>query len=102
MLLFTPRALSGKAGIPLTVLEALATGRPVSTSDRAQFTGLGDAVLRAPVGDVERSGHLLAQLLAEPRRWEAAAERGSVTVRARFGPERFAREYALLHQKLLG
>ena len=102
VLLFIPRTLSGKADIPLIVLEALATGRPVIISDLPQVAGLGDAVLRVPAGDVQRAGLLLASLLAEPRRWQAMAGRGNAMVRARFGPQRLAAEYQRLYAELLG
>ena len=102
VLLFIPRSLSGKADIPLTVLEALATGRPVIISDLPQVAGLGDAVLRVPAGDARQAGLLLVALLAEPRRWEALAERGTAMVRARFGPQRCAAQYLRLYSELLG
>jgi glycosyltransferase involved in cell wall biosynthesis len=102
VLLFIPRRLSGKADIPLTVLEALATSRPVIISDLPQVAGLGDAVLRAPAGDAQQAGLLLAGLLAEPRRWQAMAERGNAMVRARFGSQRCVAQYRCLYSELLG
>jgi glycosyltransferase involved in cell wall biosynthesis len=102
VLLFIPRRLSGKADIPLTVLEALATSRPVIISDLPQVAGLGDAVLRAPAGDAQQAGLLLAGLLAEPRWWEAMAERGNAMVRARFGSQRCVAQYRRLYSELLG
>lgn len=102
VLLFTPLTMSAKADIPLTVLEALATSRPVIISDLPQVAGLGDAVLRAPAGDARQTGLLLAGLLAEPRRWEAMAERGNAMVRARFGSHRCVAQYRRLYSELLG
>jgi glycosyltransferase involved in cell wall biosynthesis len=101
VLLFTPRSLAGKADVPITVLEALATGRPAITSDLPQFEGLGDGVVRVPVGDTRRAGQVLAELLGMPRLWRAAADRGFEVVRDRFSPERFAAEYRSLYAELL-
>ncbi|WP_149182507.1 glycosyltransferase [Streptomyces sp. TRM49041] len=101
VLLFVPRALGGKADVPLTVLEALATGRPVILSDLPQFASLRDTVLRAPAGDCHRTGHLLRQLLERPWWWENLAERGRATVEDRFGPDRFRADYERLYQELL-
>jgi glycosyltransferase involved in cell wall biosynthesis len=100
-LLFPPRALSGKADVPLTVLEALAVGRPAIVSDLPEFAALGNAVLRAPVGDCERTGLLLAELLGRPRRWEELAGRGRALVEERFGAIRLAERYARLYRGLL-
>ncbi|MET7619746.1 glycosyltransferase [Streptomyces sp. NPDC005408] len=101
VLLFVPRLLGAKADIPLTVLEALATGRPVIVSDHAQFAALGDTVLRAPIGDFRRTGHLLRQLLDRPQWWQILAERGRGTVEERFGPEPFRWQYTRLYRELL-
>ena len=102
VLLFIPRMLSAKADIPLTVLEALATGRPVIMSDLPQVAGLGVAVLRVPPGDARQAGELLAGLLADPLRWEAVAGHGNAVVRARFGSQRCVRQYRRLYSELLG
>jgi glycosyltransferase involved in cell wall biosynthesis len=101
VVLFTPRTLAGKADVPLVVLEALATGRPVIMSDLPQFAAVSDAVLTAPIGDATRAGHLLAELLVSPRRWEALAARGGDAVRARFGTDQLTQSYARLYRELL-
>ncbi|MFE1344577.1 glycosyltransferase [Streptomyces sp. NPDC058757] len=101
VLLFLPRASGGRADVPLTVLEALATGRPVILSDLPEFAGLRDAVLRTPPGDAHRAGHLLRQLLDRPWWWQSLAEQGRAAVRRDFAPERFRSRYANLYRRLL-
>ncbi|MGW7200634.1 glycosyltransferase family 4 protein [Streptomyces chryseus] len=101
VLLFPPRSLGGKADLPFVVLEALATGRPVILSDLPQFAALGDAVLRAPVGDRLRTGELLTRLLTQPQLWEMLARRGRATVEKRFGPDCFRAQYERLYQEAL-
>jgi glycosyltransferase involved in cell wall biosynthesis len=101
VLLFPPTALSGKADIPLTVLEAMATGRPVILSDLPQFAMLGDAVVRAPTGNPKLTGDLLAALLGQPPYWHAIAEKGRATVEENFGPERFTEQYLQLYQEVM-
>ncbi|MFE2554914.1 glycosyltransferase family 4 protein [Streptomyces sp. NPDC059352] len=101
VLLFPPTALGGKADIPLTVLQALASGRPAILSDLPQFSDFGHAVLRAPAGDARRTGQQLAWLLDRPRSWEVLAERGRALAEDHFGPERFAARYAALYRELL-
>jgi glycosyltransferase involved in cell wall biosynthesis len=101
VVLFPPRALSGKADVPLTILEAMATGRPVIVSDLPQFAMLGDAVLRAPVGNSELTGGFLAKLLSQPRYWDAVVNKGYTTVAERFGPELFAQRYRQLYQEVM-
>ncbi|MEU7028378.1 glycosyltransferase family 4 protein [Streptomyces sp. SBR177] len=101
VLLFPPQSIGGKADIPLTVLQALATGRPAILSDLPQFADFGNAVLRAPAGDARRTGQQLVWLLDQPRSWDVLAERGRAAVEDRFGPERFAARYAALYRELL-
>jgi glycosyltransferase involved in cell wall biosynthesis len=101
VVLFPPRALNGKADVPLTVLEAMATGRPVILSDLPHFAVLGDAVLRAPAGNAELAGGLLARLLGQPRYWEAVASKGRDTIAERFGPERFTQRYLQLYREVM-
>ncbi|MCT4354020.1 glycosyltransferase family 4 protein [Streptomyces sp. Je 1-79] len=101
VLLFPPPVIGGTADIPLTVLQALATGRPAILSDLPQFADFGDAVLRAPAGDARRTGQQLAWLLEQPRVWDMLAERGRATVEESFGPERFAAQYGSLYRELL-
>ncbi|MGW0121218.1 glycosyltransferase family 4 protein [Streptomyces sp. NPDC003327] len=101
VLLFPPARLGGKAAVPLTVLQALATGRPAILSDLPEFADFGHAVLRAPAGDDRRTGQQLAWLLGQPRSWDVLAERGRTLVEDHFGPERFAARYAALYRELL-
>ncbi|WP_395359087.1 glycosyltransferase family 4 protein [Streptomyces sp. YH02] len=101
VLLFPPTALGGRTDIPLTVLQALASGRPAILSDLPRFADLGHAVLRAPAGDARRTGQQLAWLLDQPRSWDVLAERGRALVEDHFGPERFAARYAALYRELL-
>ncbi|MEU2076364.1 glycosyltransferase family 4 protein [Streptomyces sp. NPDC013489] len=101
VLLFAPTVLGGKADIPLTVLQALASGRPAILSDLPQFADFGHAVLRAPAGDARRTGQQLAWLLDQPRSWDVLADRGRALVEDHFGPERFAARYGALYRELL-
>ncbi|MFF7777183.1 glycosyltransferase family 4 protein [Streptomyces tanashiensis] len=101
VLLFPPAVLGGKADIPLTVLQALASGRPSILSDLPQFADFGHAVLRAPAGDGRRTGQQLAWLLGQPRSWDMLAERGRALVEDHFGPEPFAARYGALYRELL-
>ncbi|MET9432431.1 glycosyltransferase [Streptomyces sp. NPDC003036] len=101
LLLHVPWELTGRTDIPLTVLEALSTGRPVILSDHPEFAALGDTVLRAPIGDARRTGRLLRQLLERPHWWQVLSEQGRATMEERFAPERFGAQYARLYEELL-
>ncbi|MFF1510328.1 glycosyltransferase [Streptomyces sp. NPDC058326] len=101
VLLFPPPVLGGKADVPLTVLQTLASGRPAILSDLPQFADFGHGVLRAPAGDARRTGQQLAWLLGQPRSWDMLAERGRALVEDHFGSEPFAARYAALYQELL-
>ncbi|MFJ8648651.1 glycosyltransferase [Streptomyces sp. NPDC093546] len=101
LLLHVPWELTDTTDIPPTVLEALSTGRPVILSDRPEFAALGDTVLRAPIGDARRTGHLLRQLLERPHWWQVLSEQGRATMEERFAPERFGAQYARLYEELL-
>ncbi len=101
VLLFPPPVLGGKADLPLTVLQSLASGRPAILSDLPQFADFGHAVLWAPAGDARRTGQQLAWLLDQPRSWDVLAERGRALVEERFGPEPFAARYRALYRELL-
>ncbi|MBN0048226.1 glycosyltransferase [Streptomyces actuosus] len=101
VLLYVPRVLGGKADIPLTVLQALATGRPVILSELPQFEPLHDTVVRATPGDCLGTGRLLSQLWQRPGWWQQLAERGRAAVEEHYGEARFLSQYTRLYQELL-
>jgi glycosyltransferase involved in cell wall biosynthesis len=66
---------------PLTVLEAMACGRPVVMSDVGGASALGDGGVVVPVGDAGALAGALDELLSDPRRCRelgAAARRRAV------------------------
>lgn len=102
VLLFPAASLAGgKADVPITVLEAMATGRPVIVSDLPQFAGLGDAVLRVPVGDVDAAAQRLLAVLEDAVTWQTTAERGRAAVERSFDPARMAHSYEQLYREVL-
>ncbi|MFE9773611.1 glycosyltransferase family 4 protein [Streptomyces sp. NPDC005931] len=101
VLLYVPRSLGGKADIPLTVLEALATGRPVLLSDHPQFSALGDTVMLSRIGDHGGAARLLCRLLEQPTWWNTLAEQGRLAVEQRFQAGRLTTAYTSLYQELL-
>lgn len=102
VLLFPAASLAGgKADVPITVLEAMATGRPVIVSDLPQFAGLGDAVLRVPVGDVDAAAQRLLAVLEDAVTWQTTVERGRAAVERSFDPARMACSYEQLYREVL-
>jgi glycosyltransferase involved in cell wall biosynthesis len=77
VLLLAARDLGGKADDPLTILEAMATGRPVVVTDLPQLAGLDDAVWRVPVADLSARARPIEDLLGSPRRWESRQRPGT-------------------------
>ena len=69
VLVLPARDLGGKADVPLTVLEAMASGRPTVVTDLPQLASLGDAVTR-----VAARGH------GGPHHGPAAAARRAAAV----------------------
>jgi glycosyltransferase involved in cell wall biosynthesis len=101
VLVFPPRQLHGKADVPLTVLEALATARPAIVSDLPEFAALGDAVVRVPAGDTDALGDALDELLRSPRWWDELATGGRRLVEERFSDVSMAATYGRLYDELL-
>jgi glycosyltransferase involved in cell wall biosynthesis len=102
LVLFPGSSLAGKADVPLVLLEALATGRPVIVSDLPQFSPLGDAVTRVPVGDSQALGKAISLLLDQPERWHEKARAGRLLVEEQFSDEVMASRYAELYEEALG
>lgn len=102
VLLFPPRTLAGKADVPLTVIEALATGRAVVATDLPHFASLGDAVVRVGVDEPEAGGRALAEVLADLPAVLAAAPERRAAVEAAFSPGATAQAYTALYEEVLG
>ncbi|QJY49043.1 glycosyltransferase family 4 protein [Pseudonocardia broussonetiae] len=101
VLLLPARHLHGKADVPLTVLEAMATGRPVVVSDLPQMAALGSAATRVPAGDVAALAGAVLDLLDGPGRWDAMAQAGLDLVRREFSADGMTARYAALYEELL-
>ena len=72
-------------GLPRTVLEALATGTPVVTSDLSQLRSVVEGVGRTvPVGDVAGFANALDELASAPDRRATLGERGRELVTAEY------------------
>jgi glycosyltransferase involved in cell wall biosynthesis len=82
--------LSDAEALPMSILEAMALGRPVVTSD---VGGAGEAVadgetgIVVPPGDTAAAASALAALAADPDRARAMGERGRARQRERFDGE---------------
>jgi glycosyltransferase involved in cell wall biosynthesis len=82
--------LSAAEALPMSILEAMALGRPVVTSD---VGGAGEAVVDGetgivvPPGDTAGAAAALARLAADPAAAQALGERGRTRQRERFDGE---------------
>jgi glycosyltransferase involved in cell wall biosynthesis len=101
LVVFPARTLGGKAEVPLVVLEALATGRPVVVSDLPPFRALGGSVTRVPPDDPATLGETLRHVLEAPGRWEAASASGRGLVEREFSEVSMARRYEELYREVL-
>jgi glycosyltransferase involved in cell wall biosynthesis len=99
-LVYAPRDLGGKADVPLTLLEAMASGRPVITSDLEQFEALGDTVLRVPVGDPTALKDAIDSLENEAA-WFARIAAARRLVEREFSAAAAARAYTRLYDEVL-
>lgn len=93
---------SRREGLPYAVLEAMASGLPVITSDAPGPTeAIGDAGITAPCGDSEGFAAAFRRLLnAEERAALGAA--GRERVRRRFSLTRMVRDTHCIYDEVLG
>ena len=101
LLLLPARHLHGKADVPLTVLEAMATGRPVVVSDLPQMAALDSAATRVPAGNAHALAEAVGGLLRQAGRWDAMAAAGLDLVRRDFSVTTMVTRYAELYAELL-
>jgi glycosyltransferase involved in cell wall biosynthesis len=101
ILLLPARELGGKADVPLTVLEAMASGRPVVVTDLPQMSALGAGATRVPVGDAAALADAVRALLGQPLRWEAMVRAGRAVVAEQFSADLMVRRYAELYDEVL-
>jgi glycosyltransferase involved in cell wall biosynthesis len=95
---------SANEGTPVSVIEALAAGRPAVAT---RVGGVPDVVrdgidgFLADAGDVERLADRLAELAADPERRAAMGEAGRERVLARYGVDRLVDDVDRLYRTLL-
>ena len=100
VVLLLSRRLAGKATVPLTVLQAMASRRPVVTADIAELRELGDGVVRVPPGDVRAAANVVERLLTDSDAWESQARTGEQAVAAEYGLDRMLARYAALYDEV--
>jgi glycosyltransferase involved in cell wall biosynthesis len=90
-------------GIPLTLIEAMAAGLPVVTTEVGGAREVvGDETgLLAPAGDHVRLAEHLLQLAADPALRRQLGQRGRARAAARFSEEQMVDNYARLYREML-
>jgi len=102
VVLFNPLRLDGgKADVPLTVLEALATGRPVVATKLPQLAALSDVLVQVPAGAAAEASEAVRLLLTEPVAWQERSQSGRDAVERRFSGKQMCRAYAEIYAELL-
>jgi glycosyltransferase involved in cell wall biosynthesis len=101
VVLFPGTRLAGKADLPLVLLEAMATGRPVVASDLPQLAALQDGIVRIPPGSAPRLGAALGQLLDDGAAWKRQAAIGRRVVEQRFSDVAMAAAYGQLYREMV-
>jgi glycosyltransferase involved in cell wall biosynthesis len=93
--------LGGKADVPLILLEAMASGRPVIVSDLPPVARLGPAVLRIAPGSASELAVALGRLQQDPAEAARLAAAGRAQIEDAFSERAFAQSYADLYRELL-
>jgi glycosyltransferase involved in cell wall biosynthesis len=91
-------------GMPNVVLEAMAAGKPVVTTEvegTAELMAQGDTGLRVPVANPEALATALEQLRAAPEFAAALGARAQQVVRESFTAEALSQKYVELYRGLL-
>lgn len=86
------------------IVEVMASGRPVVASAAGGVPEIvedGSTGLLTPPGDAQAMAAAIEELLAEPERARALAERGRESVRSRFTAERFATQIQAVYESTL-
>lgn len=84
-----------RESMPLAVLEAMAMGLPIVSSDVgdvASALGNGEAGVLVPPGDASALAHAIDALAADPVRRAQLGRNAERTALSRFSPQRLARE----------
>ncbi len=99
-------ALSSRwEGMPLSVLEAMATGLPVAATSvpgTAEVVVDGGTGTLVPIGDGAALGEALSVWAADPGRGAALGRAGRERIEARFSVVRTVGEHLALYRELLG
>jgi glycosyltransferase involved in cell wall biosynthesis len=88
--------LSEAEALPMSILEAMATARPVVTSDvggAAEAVSDGETGIVVPPGDATAAARALAALAGDPARASEMGEAGRARQRERFGGEAMVEGY---------
>jgi glycosyltransferase involved in cell wall biosynthesis len=100
VVVFPAQRLAGKADLPLVLLEAMATGRPVIASDLRPLAALAEGIVGIPPGSPEALGAALRLLLGDGRAWDRQAASGRRLVEERFSDGAMAARYGRLYREI--
>ncbi|HUT25988.1 MAG TPA: glycosyltransferase, partial [Sumerlaeia bacterium] len=91
-------------GLPLSILEAMAQGKPVvatATEGNDELVRDGETGLLVPPGDATALAQAVATLLRDPARARAMGKRGRELVRTHFSIAQMARRYEAVYDRVL-